>query len=317
MLDQTRFRRGLASVGWILEHDLTPRVPISALTRYARTQIRWTQKPEPFEVEWIEIIPAEVTLGRITSETRTARLIAKPGRGSVINSHYCDLGDYQEMALLYHLLGPGDVFVDVGANVGVYSVLAAAAGARVVAFEPVPDTGEGFREHIALNELGDLVELRTTALGAQTATAMISTASGELNRILTNRSNQSAIKVPVSTLDRETSQHPPTAVKIDVEGFEAEVIAGASTTLAAETTLALVVELNGRNQAYGESDETVHGLITSAGFDPVQYDPAKRLMTKVDSWRTDHLNTIYARDIASVHDRLMGSPPLRVRGREI
>ena len=49
---------------------------------------------------------------------------------------YCGLHDFEEMSFLMHFLRAGDVFADVGVNVGAYSMLAASVGARAIAFEP-------------------------------------------------------------------------------------------------------------------------------------------------------------------------------------
>jgi FkbM family methyltransferase len=118
---------------------------------------------------------------------------------------------------------PGDTFVDVGANVGLYAV---AAGRRVrrgqvIAFEPDPGNATLLRRNIALNRVDDAVEVRQLALGAE---------RGELRfRSEQQRSGvdpNGAVLVPVSTLDSEVTVRVD-VLKIDVEGFEGEVIAGA------------------------------------------------------------------------------------------
>src|SRR5207248_910045 len=63
-----------------------------------------------------------------------------------------------EMAFVLHVLRPSDKFIDVGANVGSYTVLAAGAvGSRVFAVEPIPTTFGFLRRNVALNGLGELV----------------------------------------------------------------------------------------------------------------------------------------------------------------
>lgn len=58
------------------------------------------------------------------------------------------------------LAQPGNLVFDVGANVGVWSLLAAKRGARVHAFEPVPALVERLRRHAQLNDLEDLFALK-------------------------------------------------------------------------------------------------------------------------------------------------------------
>jgi predicted RNA methylase len=69
---------------------------------------------------------------------------------------YAGLHDFHEMALLLHFLRPCDVFVDIGANVGAYSVLASGVvGAKTFAFEPVPQTFACLRDNVRMNDLQD------------------------------------------------------------------------------------------------------------------------------------------------------------------
>src|SRR5436189_18453 len=63
------------------------------------------------------------------------------------------------------LLRPHDVAFDVGGNLGIWSLLAAVRGSRVVAFEPVPQMVERFRAHVRLNGREDIV-LNPFALGS-------------------------------------------------------------------------------------------------------------------------------------------------------
>ena len=52
---------------------------------------------------------------------------------------YTGLHEFEDMMFLLHLLRPGDIFVDAGANIGSYTVLASAVvGAKSISFEPVP-----------------------------------------------------------------------------------------------------------------------------------------------------------------------------------
>src|ERR1043166_5524486 len=69
---------------------------------------------------------------------------------------------------------PGSVVLDVGANVGSYTLLFAfwtAPAGRVFAFEPSPDAREGLRQHLALNGVDDRVEIVPVAASAEVGTA--------------------------------------------------------------------------------------------------------------------------------------------------
>ena len=70
----------------------------------------------------------------------TSLVIETEMTGATMN-FYCGLHEVDDMAFVFHLLRPGDGFLDVGANVGKYMILASgAAQARTLALEPIPAT---------------------------------------------------------------------------------------------------------------------------------------------------------------------------------
>jgi FkbM family methyltransferase len=70
------------------------------------------------------------------------------------------------MGFLLHLLRPNDLFLDIGANIGSYTILAASVcRARAIAFEPDSDTARVLWRNIATNHLNALADVRKAALG--------------------------------------------------------------------------------------------------------------------------------------------------------
>ena len=68
-------------------------------------------------------------------------LIANAGMAGATGNIYVGLREFEDMAFLLHLLRPDDLFVDVGANIGSFTVLASGAvGARSLAIEPIERT---------------------------------------------------------------------------------------------------------------------------------------------------------------------------------
>jgi FkbM family methyltransferase len=135
---------------------------------------------------------------------------------------------------------PGAVVLDVGANVGSYTLLFAiwvGPAGRVFAFEPAPEAREGLRKHVALNGLADRVEIAPYAASsiAGSARFRIDGASGA-NAIATggDRGHAASIDVETTTIDAFCDRHRvrPDVVKIDVEGAELDVLAGARRVLA-------------------------------------------------------------------------------------
>ena len=155
-----------------------------------------------------------------------------------------ELPDFEEMLFLAHLLRSDDLFVDVGANVGMYSLWASGStGARSISFEPVPVTFATLRQNIAINALGDKIEARQSAVSNQSGELLMTATKGGMNHLVEGRAAPNEVSVPSARLDDLIAGRKPVAMKIDVEGFEMHVLEGAKKTLAAPSLRAIVIEL--------------------------------------------------------------------------
>lgn len=143
-------------------------------------------------------------------------------------------GSWQERAGRRQIvggLGRGDVFVDIGANCGGYSVFAGKAvgpGGRVLAVEPIPELVRRIRFNVDANGLAN-VTVAAVALGAETGTAVLHTDPAQLGHstIADPRAGQEKMAVPMRTLlDLVTEQGLARidALKIDVEGYEDRIL---------------------------------------------------------------------------------------------
>jgi FkbM family methyltransferase len=129
-----------------------------------------------------------------------------------------------------------EIFVDVGANIGFYSIIMASElkAREIYAYEPISASCEELRENLALNGLSSLAVVRKLALSSKVGEAemsVISSLSGANAIVETSihdsRSAARIERVPTSTLDDELSMTgEKVAMKIDVEGHEAEVLRG-------------------------------------------------------------------------------------------
>jgi FkbM family methyltransferase len=128
----------------------------------------------------------------------------------------------------------GPVF-DVGANVGIFSLVARASfDVEVVGFEPTPDLAELFRDQCARNELAITVEELALGASAGTATFYLSNVTDSSNSLLAGfRPSDVAIEVRTDTLDGyvERTGHVPRVLKIDTEATEPDVLRGAARLL--------------------------------------------------------------------------------------
>jgi len=168
-----------------------------------------------------------------------------------------------------------DICWDVGANVGLYACLAAAAGAETVAFEPVPENAALIRRNAAINDLS--IRVFETALGAESGTARIPSPADDAagaNHALLQDGGDGAdrmLDVSVSRGDRFVDAGDlisPTVLKIDVEGAEADVLDGLSTLLADDPPRLVYVEVHeSRLPEFGSSADDVRERLREAGYD--------------------------------------------------
>jgi len=156
-----------------------------------------------------------------------------------------DIADFQAIP---HMVKPGDTTFDIGANVGIYSVLLSqlcGSIGRVWAFEPVPDTYWRLRENLALNRCGNVIAVQS-AVCEKDGTAQINLFDAHFSewnslgmpsmfdRDGSRISPRQSIDVPACTLDQFCASEKIERVnflKVDVEGFELSVFRGAERLL--------------------------------------------------------------------------------------
>jgi len=183
-------------------------------------------------------------------------------------------------------LGPGQTFVDVGANHGYFSVLAArlvGPAGRVFAFEPNPSVFEQLAEHVACNGLTNVtterkalaeregtLELFVSACAANSGLSSITPgsqafASGSLDR-------DRHVQVHVTTFDRWRRARAVERIdllKIDVEGAEMLVLRGMVETLAEAPPTGIICESHGVG---GTNEDEASRMIVAQGYDASDLD---------------------------------------------
>ena len=159
---------------------------------------------------------------------------------------------------LRRLLAAGDVFYDIGANVGFFTLLGArlvGPAGRVVAFEPVPWCAQAVGHNIALNGFSH-AQIREVAVGDADGSArllVVGEASwSHLESTGRHADVRDEIDVEVVALDTLVASGaipPPDVMKIDTEGAELQAIDGARATIARHRP-AIVCELHDTNEAF-------------------------------------------------------------------
>jgi FkbM family methyltransferase len=164
--------------------------------------------------------------------------------------------ELETVRLIRRLLAPGDHFVDVGANIGYLTLLAAklvGAGGRVDAFEPQPDNRQRLNEHLALNGASAHVHVHAMAVGDREGETTIylplPDAASADNHGMSSIFPRDDVKtaatvVPMKRLDDVLSGTSPRLIKIDVEGAEPFVVDGMTGLLSAQSPPAVIMEHN-------------------------------------------------------------------------
>jgi len=185
--------------------------------------------------------------------------------------------------LLLNLISPGDIIIDIGANIGstvIPSAIAAGPHGKVYAFEPNPRIYGYLAENIKLNNLDNVLP-HNLALGSESGTGKISDyEEDDQNQVLNG--NDDGIEVVIGKLD-EFCQHEKNIsyLKIDVEGFEKFVLEGASATLNNTACIFLEISEQMFNQ-YDYSVREVISLLEKKDFQIFRF-PADKQIKQIDA----------------------------------
>lgn len=280
----------LATCRYIASHPVNRQRKLSALLGFVRWQLGTRILDRDILIDWVE----------------GTRVVVRRGETGLTGSVYCGLDEFADMAFVLHSVRPTDLFVDVGANVGSYTILACAArGAQGIAIEPVLGTFARLKQNLAVNGLTEQV----VALNAGVADA-----EGELRFTVEQNCMNHVVLVPdpsenttlvrVLPLDALIEPTKPTFLKVDVEGFEASVVAGAKRTLTNPWVKAVIMELNHSGKRYGFEDDSIVRQLAEHGFQSYSYDPFARQLTSMSGKSNSASNTLFVRDLEWMEARI-------------
>ena len=189
-----------------------------------------------------------------------SKLICYPSSAYASMIYYMDMPDYLEMTLLQKILRKDSVFIDIGAGLGEYSILASEyiQKGSIFAFEPIDAIREQFIENIRLNNRSTTIELHSEVLSNTDAPVWFNEeAITEVSHISLSKKGK---KHTAITLDSFIHKHRIKHIdlmKIDVEGAEMLVLKGAQECIKKGTAAVIILELNTNNTTFKSSHKDI------------------------------------------------------------
>jgi len=293
----------LTVLGAIASHPLNRGQKAWAIMRYLRWQVTSRLTSAPIVYEWVN----------------GSKFLVSSGERGLTGNIYTGFQEYAEMAFVIHALRREDLFVDVGANVGSYTVLACAAvGARGYCLEPVPATYARLVENVRLNHLDERVRCLNVGAGSAPGVLAFSSDMDAGNRVLAEgEARADRIEVPVTTLDALLEGQSPTMIKVDVEGYETSVLMGAHETLQKPSLHSVIMEVNGSGARFGFDDSQLFLTMEGYGFSAYTYAPESRDLVALVPGHPYPDNVLFVRDHTQVRALLREAPVFNVQRKRL
>ncbi|MDJ0734433.1 MAG: FkbM family methyltransferase [Nostocaceae cyanobacterium] len=204
-----------------------------------------------------------------------------------------------DLKLLAKLLKSGQTFVDCGANIGIWSLVAASAvkpAGEVYSFEPNPSTFQKLSNNVCLAKFKKNINLIASAVGNEQKNVLFHCDAAHNISHITNSSNEGSINISVVTIDSILENNIIHGIKIDVEGFELECLQGAEATLKRYKPW-LCVEFNTLLAKVNKlSDWKVHQYLRELGYVCRQFKDAFDSSSDSilsDTWETTGYCNLY------------------------
>jgi FkbM family methyltransferase len=198
------------------------------------------------------------TIVRLGERSRIWADLHRTGASKVA---YANPPDHPEMLVWKRFLKPGDLFIDVGANVGSYTIWTAEIGADVIALEPADDTFALLTDNIVLN--GYPVMALQAAAGTACGAVRFTVGLDSLNRM----DPEGGTQIEMVTLDSIVGVRGVAGMKVDVEGFEIEVLRGCEQMLSERRVKLIQLEWNRTSlKAVGSDRRPVADLLAQYGY---------------------------------------------------
>ncbi|MCH8540757.1 MAG: FkbM family methyltransferase [Opitutales bacterium] len=295
--------KAITTLKFIKSHPLTKRKVLKAILRILKWQISSRMIDGSIVFNWIE----------------DSKFIVKRGDTGLTGNIYSGLHEFYEMGFLLHFLREDDLFLDVGANVGSYTILAGKVnGSRCISIEPIESTFRRLKLNIVVNSLEERIQILKCGTGEKSKTVGFTHNLDTMNHVVEQipENSSSITKIEIRKIDEILEGQCPSLIKIDVEGYEVPTLTGAEKTLQNTILKAIIIETNGSGKQYGYNDEEILTLLRRYNFTPFHYNPITRELFKLNGKSIQSGNTLFLRDEETVRERLHSAKKIIVNGTE-
>lgn len=295
-------RQIIKVVKGIMKHPLAKRQKSSSILRFVKWQLAQAILPYPV----------------VYSFVGESKLVVQKGMHGATGNIYLGLHEFNEMSFVLHLLKEGDLFGDIGANIGAFSVLASVnAGADAITVEPIPITYSYLVRNVKINNAESKITALQLGVGNENTTLRFTKNMDTVNSVSVNQdtNDENTVLVEVKKLDDIFNDRQPVLLKIDVEGYEWQVLQGAKSIFNNDGLKAVIMEINGSGKSYGIDDNKIHEYMLGLNFLPYGYNPFLKELKPLNTYGDD--NTIYIRDIEWVKKRILSSKKYTIAGQDI
>jgi FkbM family methyltransferase len=259
------------------------------------------------------LLPAVERAGKLIIQTlHGVKLLIDPAKDKGVELALYQTGTYEKgtIQLLGDFLKKGSFFMDIGANIGLMSTIASkivGEKGRVYAVEANPKTIEVLRHNCAINQCEN-IEILPIALASEKGSAILYE-NWNVNRggaSLISQGDEHGITVSKERLDDLFSPDSPVhLVKIDVEGFELEVLKGGVAWFKTQQPVFIIEVSTQRSNQEGATPESIMSFVAELG----NYSFFKQKGTKERRGKLVSVTTV--QDLPE-HDNLIAIPLKRI-----
>jgi FkbM family methyltransferase len=222
--------------------------------------------------------------------------------------------------LIQRIIEPNDIFIDVGANIGMHTLAAAHAmhgQGKVIALEPYPPTVQLLEKTIWMNGYKNIVEIHSIAASDEQSerTLYLGATSGHHSLYpldASSKTDSTPIKVSTTTIDQIMINSPKAnLIKIDAEGAELEVLAGAAMLINRNDNIAVIAEFgNSHLKRINVSTQAWLDNFQQFGFEFQAIHPDTGALRNISIDELDHIDSInlfFARPLSPIWAKAGGA----------